>query len=124
MDRKESYKVLGVPVGASNEEIKKAYRQLAMEWHPDRNAGSEESEEKMRQINVAYQNLTSAPPPSPFDFFGFKPPPFFWGVNFTAGAATLTFDLENSEDANKIIELVSQSGIKIKGHRTQVTNRR
>jgi len=124
MDRKESYKVLGVPVGASNEEIKKAYRQLAMKWHPDRNQ-SEEASKEMAKINVAYETLTTSPPPSPFEFFNFGPfrPPF-WSTNFAGGAATLTFDLENSEDANKIIELVSQSGIKIKGHRTQVTNRR
>lgn len=49
--------VLGVAHDASEEDIKKAYRRLAMEWHPDRHGGSKEAEEKFKEINAAYQIL-------------------------------------------------------------------
>jgi len=50
--------ILGVASDASEEDIKKAYKKLAMEWHPDRHGGSKEAEEKFKEINVAYQVLT------------------------------------------------------------------
>lgn len=54
----DPYKVLGVSPGASADEIKKAYRKLALQYHPDRNNGSKEAEEKMKEINEAYAMLT------------------------------------------------------------------
>ena len=54
----DPYQVLGVPRDASPEDIKKAYRKLALQYHPDRNNGSKEAEEKMKQINEAYAMLT------------------------------------------------------------------
>jgi curved DNA-binding protein CbpA len=51
------YKVLGVDLLASNEEIKRAYRELAKKYHPDRNPGDEEAEEKFKEINEAYNVL-------------------------------------------------------------------
>ena len=47
------YAVLGVPRDASDDDIKKAYRRLAMQWHPDRNGGSKEAEEKFKTITEA-----------------------------------------------------------------------
>jgi molecular chaperone DnaJ len=52
------HEILGVSANASEEDIKKAYRKLAMEWHPDRHGGSKEAEEKFKEINAAYQVLT------------------------------------------------------------------
>jgi curved DNA-binding protein CbpA len=52
------YKTLEVDRGASAEEIKTNYRRLAMEWHPDRNAGSVEAEEKFKAISEAYSTLS------------------------------------------------------------------
>ena len=51
------YAVLGVPRDASDDDIKKSYRRLAMQWHPDRNGGSKEAEEKFKEITEAYDVL-------------------------------------------------------------------
>jgi len=52
---KDYYRILGVPGNASDGEIKKAYRKLAMQYHPDRNPGKEEwANEKFKEINEAY----------------------------------------------------------------------
>ena len=53
----DPYKVLGVDPGASDEEIKKAYRRLAKQYHPDRNGGDPEAAKKMQQINAAYEQI-------------------------------------------------------------------
>lgn len=55
----DPYKVLGVSRDASDEEIKKAYRKLAMKYHPDRNPGDETAAKKMQEINAAYDQLTN-----------------------------------------------------------------
>jgi len=71
------YETLGVNNTASQEEIKKAYRKLAMKYHPDRNPDNEEAEEKLKQINEAYGILSNEQKrqeydnPNPFaDFMG------------------------------------------------------
>ena len=53
----DPYRVLGLSPGASDEEVKKAYRKLAMKYHPDRNPGDEEAARKMQQINAAYDAI-------------------------------------------------------------------
>ena len=52
------YEILGVSRNATKVEIKKAYRRLAMKYHPDRNPGDKEAEEKFKLINEAYQVLS------------------------------------------------------------------
>lgn len=52
------YKILGVPKNAKDEEIRKAYKQLALKWHPDRNLDNKEEAEKMfKLISEAYVNF-------------------------------------------------------------------
>ena len=53
----DPYKVLGLSPGASDEEVKKAYRRLAMQYHPDRNPGDEAAARKMQEINAAYEQI-------------------------------------------------------------------
>jgi curved DNA-binding protein len=58
MDYKDYYKILGVDRKANEDEIKRAYRKLALQYHPDRNAGDKQAEEKFKEINEAYQVLS------------------------------------------------------------------
>ena len=60
MEYKDYYQVLGVNKDASNEEIKKAYRKLAKQYHPDKNAGDKTAESKFKEINEAFEVLGDA----------------------------------------------------------------
>jgi molecular chaperone DnaJ len=64
------YAVLEVARTASDEEIKAAYRKLAMRWHPDRNNGSKEAEEKFKDLTEAYDVLRDPPKRAAYDRFG------------------------------------------------------
>ena len=67
---KDYYKVLGVNKNATPEDIKKAYRQLALKYHPDRNKGDKEAEEKFKEINEAYAVLSDPEKRRQYDMFG------------------------------------------------------
>lgn len=64
------YQLLGVGRDAGDEEIKKAYRKLALEYHPDRNEGSKESEERFKEITQAYEVLRDADKRAAYDRYG------------------------------------------------------
>lgn len=59
LEVKDYYQILGVERGASKDEIKKAYRKLAMKYHPDRNPDDKKAEDKFKQVSEAYEALTS-----------------------------------------------------------------
>ena len=67
---KDLYKILDLDKWASTEEIKKAYRKLAMKYHPDRNAGDTEAEAKFKEINEAYSVLSDSGKRQQYDTFG------------------------------------------------------
>ena len=64
------YSVLGVAKTASDDEVKKAYRKLAMQYHPDRNNGSREAEEKFKEITEAYDVLRDPNKRAAYDRYG------------------------------------------------------
>jgi curved DNA-binding protein len=70
MEYKDYYQVLGLKKGASSEEIKKAYRKLAIKYHPDKNPGNKEAEEKFKEINEAYAVLSDNQKKAQYDKFG------------------------------------------------------
>ncbi len=67
---KDYYSVLGVPRGASEDEIKKAYRKLALKYHPDRNQGNSEAEAKFKEAAEAYEVLSDPKKKETYDRFG------------------------------------------------------
>ncbi len=69
-DKRDYYEVLGVPRTASEEEIKKAYKKLIKKYHPDLNPDSKTAEDKMKEINEAYDVLSDADKKSRYDQFG------------------------------------------------------
>ena len=78
-EKRDYYEVLGLKKGASDDEIKKAFRKMAMKYHPDKNPGDKEAEEKFKEINEAYSVLSDPDKKSKYDRFGFA------GVDPNAG---------------------------------------
>ncbi|MBW1972848.1 MAG: DnaJ domain-containing protein [Deltaproteobacteria bacterium] len=70
MGKKDYYEILGVSKNATEDEIKKAYRKLAMKYHPDKNKGNKEAEEKFKEINEAYAVLSDKEKRKQYDTFG------------------------------------------------------
>ena len=70
MAKRDYYEVLGIQKGADEKEIKRAYKRLAMKYHPDRTKGDKESEEKFKEINEAYEVLADKEKRATYDQFG------------------------------------------------------
>jgi molecular chaperone DnaJ len=70
MEKRDYYEVLGVGRNATQEEIKKAYRKLAMQYHPDRNPDNKEAEEKFKEAAEAYEVLSNDDKKARYDRFG------------------------------------------------------
>jgi len=68
--KRDYYEVLGVDRNATEEEIKKAYRQLAVQYHPDKNPGNKAAEEKFKEISAAYEVLRDSEKKARYDRFG------------------------------------------------------
>ena len=70
MAKRDCYDVLGVPRSASKDDIKKAYRKLALKYHPDKTKGDKSSEEKFKEASEAYHILSDEKRKANYDQFG------------------------------------------------------
>src|SRR5436305_8302250 len=96
--RPDYYKVLGVGKNASEEEIKKAYRKLARQYHPDRNAGDKRAEERFKEVSEAHDVLSDPDKRKAYDrgsgaFGGFGMPGGFDPGSFTGGVGDILSNL-------------------------------
>jgi len=123
--KSDYYDILGVSRNATKEEIKKAYRQKALEWHPDRNKAAE-AEEKFKEINEAYEILSNQKKRQAYDQFGhaafepgagfgypggftrtYKKGPFSYSYTYTTGGSPFEgfgFDFGGFSDPFEIFE--------------------
>jgi curved DNA-binding protein len=113
MATKNPYDILGVARNASQDEIKRAYRRLAKEHHPDRNPGNKSAEQRFKEIQAAYEVLGDPERRTQYDRFGAGgPPPEYqnWGARGAqahergAGAGGVHFDFDSFGDLNSIFE--------------------
>ncbi|SEK99253.1 molecular chaperone DnaJ [Atopomonas hussainii] len=92
MAKRDYYEVLGVAKGVSDAELKKAYRRLAMKYHPDRNPDDKEAEEKFKEANEAYEVLSDASKRQAYDQYGHAGvDPQMGGGGFGGGAGAGSF---------------------------------
>ena len=85
--KRDYYEVLGVSKTATEDEIKKAYRQIAIKYHPDRNPGDKEAEEKFKEAAEAYNVLHDPAQRQQYDQFGFNAPGGFGGFGGFGGTS-------------------------------------
>lgn len=111
MEYKDYYKILGVDKKASQDDIKKAYRKLAVKYHPDKNQGNKEAEEKFKQIGEAYEVLGDAEKRKKYDALGENWKNFqsgqaysggnpFGNFNFGKGGTYVEMDMEDFMSGN------------------------
>ncbi len=89
MSKRDYYEILGVSKSSSADEIKKAYRKVAMQFHPDRNPGDKEAEEKFKEAAEAYEVLSDQDKRAQYDRFGHA------GVNGRGGGGAHGMNMDD-----------------------------
>lgn len=102
MGKRDYYEILGVPKNSSEQDIKQAYRKLALKYHPDKNKGNPESEEKFKEATEAYEVLRDPKKRASYDKFGHEGVQGF--DNFGRGAYTDFSDIFGDVDLGDIFE--------------------
>ena len=95
--KRDYYEVLGVPKDASADQIKSAYRKLAMKWHPDRNPDNPEAKAKFQEASEAYEVLSNPEKRQRYDQFGHQ------GVNFGPGGFDFSRDFSHGADRKSVV---------------------
>lgn len=126
MDRKDPYKILGVSRGAAQDQIKRAYRRLAKEHHPDRNPGDKGAEQRFKEVQAAYEVLGDPQRRAQYDRFGAGgPTPEFhtWSTGRGSPFASTDFDFSSLGDLTGIFEQFFSSGSGARGRRRRTASR-
>lgn len=99
---KDLYEILGVAKAATDHEIKRAYRKLALQYHPDKHKGDKDAEQKFKEINQAYEVLSDKQKRAQYDQFGASGPQGFGGFSgfggTTGGYSSSGFDFSSMGD--------------------------
>ncbi|KAL6043205.1 dnaJ protein 1 [Balamuthia mandrillaris] len=105
---KDYYKILGVDKNASDEDVKKAYRKMALKWHPDRNPNNKHAEEQFKLVSEAYEVLRDPKKKEVYDRFGeaglrgeVPGAQGFGGAGFGGGGTTFHFSREDADEIFK-----------------------
>lgn len=98
MAEKDYYSILGVSKNATDAEIKKAYRKLAVKYHPDKNQGNKEAEEKFKEINTAYETLKDPNKRAAYDRYGQEGPSYGAHGGFNANGFEFSEGFSNFSD--------------------------
>src|SRR5262245_39694752 len=91
--KRDYYEVLGVERTVTDDELKKAYRKLALKYHPDKNPGHREAEERFKELSEAYQVLCDGERRAAYDRFGHAAFEQNGGFDFTGGFEDIIGDL-------------------------------
>jgi molecular chaperone DnaJ len=110
MAKRDYYEVLGVDRSASSEELKKAYRKVAMKYHPDRNPGDEEAEEKFKEASEAFEVLSDQGKRQRYDQFGHSAEGLGSSANFLEEEET---EEASAENGALICSTTSRSNLKM-----------
>jgi curved DNA-binding protein len=124
MSGKDPYEILGVPRTASQEEIKRVYRRLAKETHPDRNPGDKNAEKRFKEVRAAYEVLGDPQRRAQYDRFGAGGPTPEFHTWTTGGGGTpfedIRFDFGSLGDLSSIFEqFFSRGGERVRPRSTQ-----